>query len=511
MHSSSVPLKVVKQLQKICGETGVSLRETHRIAYSRDCSTTSLIDIRAGRVRYPPDVIVWPQGTEQVSQVLKIADRHRIPVVPYGAGSGVCGAAVPLKGGIVLDLKKMDRVLSLDQEALTVTAQTGILGEILERRLKSAGFTLGHFPSSIYTATLGGFLACRSAGQLSTKYGKIEDMVRGFTVCLADGRILKVGEHEKADLRELFVGSEGTLGVITEATLAVHPQPEIQAYRAFRFPTLSQGLKAIRRFMQAGFRPAVVRLYDPLDSLLFFLSGEKGDAPKGWDRFLKRFPVPVKFRIGEWRARSLQTVLSQARLLNRLVEWSLSRVLLILGFEGPLWKVDEELRGVMSLCEEEGGRNLGEGPGLHWLRKRYSMGYKMSPLVDQGCFADTMEVAVPWSRLDELYEGIRSAFRKEALVMAHFSHAYSDGCSIYFTFAGYAPTADESLDRHHRLWTQALEACLESGGTISHHHGVGFLKAEAFVREAGPLHGWLKKTKKVLDPNGILNPGKLGL
>jgi alkyldihydroxyacetonephosphate synthase len=514
----SISQSVIKKLQKICGEQGISVRENDRVSYGRDSSTPSLIEIREGHVSHPPDLIVWPTTTRQVSEVLKIVHENQISIVPYGAGSGVCGAAIPLKGGIVLDLKKMDKIISIDSKSQTVTAETGVFGEILERKLTSAGFTLGHFPSSIYMATLGGFLACRSAGQLSTKYGKIEDMVRAFTVCTADGRIINLGPTDPTsptsltktvlDLRELFLGSEGTLGIITQATLAIHPQPEEKKYLGYRFENLHQGLTAIRRFMQQGLKPAVVRLYDPLDSLIFSMGEESKSSPKKND---EKIPKTLRPFFKSLKTYSLRTILSQSYWINRLIDLSLARSLLILGFEGPVWKVRHEHQQVTKICDEEGGENLGEAPGLHWLKNRYNAGYKMSPVIDQGCFADTMEVAAPWSRLEELYEAVRRAISDDALLMAHFSHVYPDGSSIYFTFAGYEKNEERSLALHRKIWDQALNACLEHGGTISHHHGVGSLKAKAFVQELGPLHDWFKKAKRVLDPYGILNPGKMGL
>lgn len=505
----AVSKRVVKDLQKICGD-GVSTRENHRISYSRDCSTPSLIEIREGHVTHPPDLIVWPRSTEEVSRILKIASEDRIPLVPYGAGSGVCGGAVPLKRGIVLDLKKMDRILSIDSRAMNVTAQTGILGEILERELQKAGFTMGHFPASIYTATLGGFLACRSAGQLSSKFGKIEDMVRAMKVCLADGRILTLGEDTAMDLKELFLGSEGTLGVVTEATLKIHPQPEMKKYWAYSFPDLSRGLNAIRRFMQDGFRPAVVRLYDPLDSLLFRLGSPNGQSGR-LKRIYEWVPTPLRSLFKKAKAGSLQWIASRSGIVNRMIEWGLSEALLILGFEGPAWRVKYELPQVMRICEQENGKSLGEAPGERWLERRYSVSYKMSPVMDQGCFADTMEVAAPWSRIGDLYPSVVGALRDEAVVMAHFSHVYPEGCSIYFTFVGYGSDEKESLERHRRIWDKGLAASLKAGATISHHHGIGYLKAQALQQELGPLMEILRKTKRMLDPHGILNPGKMGL
>ncbi len=510
ISNSYLPKNIVSELSKICGERWVSVREVDRIAYGRDSSTPALIEIRAGHLRHAPDVIVWPENSEEVCEVLKYANEKKIPVIPYGAGSGVCGGTIPVKGGIILDLKRMDQILSIDPEALTVTAQAGIMGEILERKLNVAGYTLGHFPSSIYTATLGGYLACRSAGQLSTKYGKIEDMVRSFKVCLADGRLLNVGASEKFDLKELFVGSEGTLGAMTEATLAIHPQPESQRFIAYQFSSVAQGTQAIRRFMQMGLRPAVVRLYDPLDSFLFSTHGDP-DEGSITQRFFDLIPSSIKSSVKFLKINSIKAAFSQVQRLNRLIDLSFSQSLLILGFEGTEWKVHYEVPQVMKVCEEQGGEFLGKKPGLDWLRRRYSVSYKMSPVLDWGLFADTMEVAASWKLLPNLYDGIRRALQGDVLVMAHFSHAYNDGCSIYFTFVGYAPTEEESLKLHRRVWDKALSACLESGGTVSHHHGIGSLKAEAFVHELGPLHEWLKKAKQTLDPNGILNPGKLGL
>jgi alkyldihydroxyacetonephosphate synthase len=525
--------KIILEIQKVCGEENISFRSRDQIAYARDCSTPSIIQAKHHHFPHRPDLIVWPRNTEEVSKILKIANHHKIPLVPYGAGSGVCGGAIPLQAGIILDLKKLDQILSIDPESLTVTAQAGIMGEIFEQRLQQKGFTLGHFPSSIYTATLGGYLACRSAGQLSTKYGKIEDMILSFTVCLADGRVIHLGESPFSvsssrsnvtphpnplpvkgrggiDLREIFLGSEGTLGIITEATLKIYPYPETQKYFGVSFPTVSQGLTAIRRFIQAGYRPAIVRLYNPLDSFFFSMHGSD-EKPSWTKKFFQMIPQPILEILKLLKTGSFQLLLSQSWLFNRLVHLAFSKSLLILGFEGPRWRVDLEFSKVLEICESEKGEPLGEAPGLQWLKNRYAAGYKMSPIIDQGCFADTMEVATTWSKLEGLYDGVRKAIGQDALVMAHFSHVYPDGASIYFTFASYASNEEKTLKLHRKIWDQALEACLKAGGTVSHHHGIGYLKAKAFIEELGPWMEWFRKTKKFFDPNGILNPGKMGL
>ncbi len=483
-----------------------------RIAYSRDSSTQKLLEVKAGRISQLPDVVVLPKNEEEISQVLKLANENKIPVVPYGGGSGVCGAAIPSKGGISLDVKRLDQILSLDAQNLKVKVQPGIVGEILERRLNEAGYTLGHFPSSIYSATLGGYLACRSAGQLSTKYGKIEDMVCEIKVCLADGRKLRLSIEEGLNLHELFVGSEGTLGIITEATLKIHPLPEMKKYVAFRFPNLKQGLAAIRTFMQRGLRPAVVRLYDPLDTFLFqFKSSGNSSSPSLLKTAVEWIPDVAKNTFRDLKQQSFRGILSEPQMINRVIDWTFSSCLLILSFEGPAWKVDWQLKQVSKICDFEKGKNLGEEPALRWLKKRYSMGYLLSPLIDQDCFADTMEVATTWNKLDDLYSAVRKSLSPKALVMAHFSHAYAEGCSIYFTFAAHADSYESKVKLHREIWDAALKAVADAGGSVSHHHGIGSLKAKAFEAQQGLWMGWFRKVKNTVDPEGILNPGKMGL
>lgn len=485
--------------------------DNSRIAYSRDSSTPKLLEVKAGRISQVPDAVILPANEEEVSLILKLASSQGLPVVPFGGGSGVCGAAVPARGGIAVDLKRLDRILAIDAENLLARVQPGIVGEVLERKLNEAGYTLGHFPSSIYSATLGGYLACRSAGQLSTKYGKIEDMVREIKLCLPDGRRVQLAAGEGLALQELFVGSEGTLGILTEASLRIHPLPESKKYFAFRFPSLAQGLSAIRLFMQRGLRPAVVRLYDPLDSFLFQFKSSESASPSLWKRAASLMPESAKSLLRDLHLQSIQGFLAEPQLLNRIIDWAFSHCLLILGFEGPAWKVEWEAQQVAKICAFEKGKNLGEEPGLRWLKKRYSMGYLLSPLIEQGCFADTMEVASTWGKLDGLYQGVRKALSDKALVMAHFSHAYHEGCSIYFTFAAHAPGYEKNVKRHREIWDAALKAVAEAGGCVSHHHGIGSLKAKAFEAQQGPWMEWLRRIKQTVDPKGVMNPGKMGL
>ncbi len=502
----------MKSLESICSKEFVLLSDNPRIAYSRDSSTPKLLEVKAGKTSNLPDLVVLPKNQDEISKILKLASDRKIPVVPFGGGSGVCGAAVPLQRGISLDLKRLDQILSIDKERLLARVQPGIVGEILERKLNEAGYTLGHFPSSIYSATLGGYLACRSAGQLSTKYGKIEDMVEALTLCLADGRVMQISREEGFALQELALGSEGTLGVMSEAVLKIHPLPEEKKYMGIRFPTLQNGIAAIRLLMQKGLRPAVVRLYDPLDSFLFQFKSSSAASSSSWtQQIISKIPESIKSAMSELHRKSFRGLLSEAEMFNRFIDWAFSSCLLILGFEGPAWKVKWETQQTKKICDFEKGKNLGEEPGLRWLKKRYSMGYLLSPMIEQDCIADTMEVAAPWNKLEAVYVAVRKAISPKALVMAHFSHAYSEGCSIYFTFAAYETSYERKIALHREIWDSALQAVAEAGACVSHHHGIGSLKAEAFVRQQGPFMDWFRVVKKKLDPHGIMNPGKMGL
>ena len=265
---------LARGLSALTAPTRVSTRPPDRIAYARDLWPRGLLGVRAGRPEaHLPDVVVWPETVAEVQAIVRYAIVERTPIVPFGAGSGVCGGTLAVCGGILVDLKRMKRLVALDEAHLTATFDAGILGEHLEHELMRRGYTLGHFPSSIMCSTLGGWLAARSGGQCSSRYGKIEDMVRSVEFVTGTGELLDTaraaGIHDGGlDWNQLLVGSEGTLGLFTRATLAIHRAPEARHMRGFSVPRVEVGLDAIRRVMQRGLRPSVVRLYDELDTLL---------------------------------------------------------------------------------------------------------------------------------------------------------------------------------------------------------------------------------------------------
>jgi alkyldihydroxyacetonephosphate synthase len=503
----------------------VSTTPPDRVAYARDLWPRGLIGVAAGDpAPHPPDAVVWPTSTEEVAAIVRAAQKSGTPIVPFGAGSGVCGGAVPIRGGLVLDLKRMRRLVELDERAGAATFEAGAIGEHLEHELNRRGWTMGHFPSSIMCSTFGGWLAARSAGQLSTKYGKIEDMVRRLTFVDGSGEIHELESGGSPDLVQLIVGSEGTLGVITRASCTVHRLAETRLYRGWSFPRVSAGCEAIRRLLQRNLRPAAIRLYDELDSFLHRSEKEREHPPRvaettdegtALEQWLKMIGPSSKGLIAEWKKRAVNAALARPDLVNklagRLLPYAQGGCLLVVGFEGERALTEAEANAAAIELERAGGKDLGPGPGERWLQHRYDVSFRMSKVFDAGAFVDTMEIATTWDRLLELYGAVRQAISPYAFVMAHFSHAYPDGCSIYFTFASRGATRADAERKYDLIWRAGLAAATRVGATISHHHGVGLSKAPFMPEEHGEAMAIYRGLKRVLDPSGILNPGKMGL
>jgi len=463
--------RIFEELSRLLGPENVSNREVDKIAYSRDYWLLASTWMIKGKVPALPDFIVWPESTEQVSELAKLANREKIPIIPFGEGSGVVGGAIPVQGGIIIDMKKMNKIVKIDATNLLVTVQPGINGMTFERTLNDAGFTCGHIPQSLYCSTLGGWLASRAAGQFSTKYGKIEDIIVAIEAVLPQGEIIRSKIMPRSStgpmIERLFLGSEGTLGVITEATLKIWPYPEKRTLRSYAFDRLKPGLEAVRRILAKNVYPAVVRIYDELETERHFG--------------------------GEEKARG--------------------KCLLILLMEGAKELVELEEKISHGICLEEGGIECGEEPVQHWLKTRFDVTYS-SIYLPQGFVGDTIEVAVTWDKALNLYDSMIKAMKETDgvfLASAHASHFYPQGACFYFIFGGIPTEGVKPEEFFTAVWDNAMRACLDAGGTISHHHGVGLVRAKWLKEELGEGFNVLKKIKKALDPNNIMNPGKMGL
>jgi alkyldihydroxyacetonephosphate synthase len=431
--------------------------------HGRDWWPLTIGWIAHGTVPALAGAVVRPRNVEEVAAALQVAHRHRVPVTPQGGRSGVVGGAVPNTGAIALDLTALNRVLDVDEVSGTVRVEAGCFGPDLEVQLAERGLTVGHFPQSFDLATVGGWLACRGAGQYSNRYGKIEDIVRGLTVVLADGRVIETGGRAPRqavgpDLTQLFVGAEGTLGVIVAATLVARRRADFEMRAAYSFDSIPEGLEACRRILQRGARPAVLRLYDAVESQRSF---------------------------------------------------AVERCVLVVLDEG-----DEALvRASMGVVAAECAGSVGEDAELvaRWLEHRNNVG-QLAPLWERGIVVDTIEVAGAWAALATIHERVTEALRalpETVIASVHQSHAYDDGACLYFTFVG---RPEDGPDRYYRAaWDAATTAVLASGGALSHHHGVGRNRAR-FVREAlGSSFEVLEAIKGTLDPHAVMNPGVLGL
>jgi alkyldihydroxyacetonephosphate synthase len=474
--------------------------------YSRDLFPRHHMAVRAGNVAaHAPLAIAWPRSTEDVAKLVRFATERGVALVPFGAGSGVCAGVLPTKETLVVDLKRMAAIREIDRAKRTVTVEAGAMGVPFEESLERAGLTLGHFPSSILCSTVGGWIAARSAGQASGLYGKIEDMVVALECVTGRGDIVRLTHRPHGpSLVPAIVGSEGTLAIVTSAKLRVHRAPAVRGFASWSMPSMRAGWEAMREMFQSGLRPAVLRLYDPFDSVL----ARSGKAKK---RSGSHAP-------GRGTA-ALRTLLKRPHALAELLDSRAANValggaLLVAVFDGQDESVLEQVTRAREIAERT-GKYEGEAPARKWLLHRYSVSYRQAPLFAQGLFVDTMEVAATWSRLGALYDGVRRAIGKRAFIMAHLSHAYPDGCCIYFSFAGVAQPGvkgnwDEACDaRYDAIWKDALGAAIEAGGTLAHHHGVGRSKAPRLGDELGRGLDVQRALKRVFDPHGVLNPGAL--
>ena len=460
---------VYEDLVKLLGKRKVSASESVLFSYSHDYWPISLHWIIHGEIPALPDVVVFPESLEDVVKVVKYAYEKSIPIIPYGGGSGVLGAAVPEYGGIVIDMKRMKRIKIYPKD-LIAEAEAGVVGMTLEMYLNHKGFTLRNIPQSLYPSTLGGWIATKALGQFSTKYGGIEDMVIGIEAVIPPGDIVHLKPHPRTatgpDLRKIFIGAEGTLGIVTKAYLKIWPLPERVYKLSFMSDSIEEALESIRRVLQRGVRPAVVRLFDDIETIKWYY----------WDKKVKKGKVVTIFIV-----------------------------------EG-----DKKLADAEKEIIEEEFRNaipLGEEPVNYWLEHRFDV-REMSEFVPLGFVIDTIEIALPWSKAAEGYHRIINAIRSvegTLIAYAHASHVYPQGTCFYFIFAGWPKDRDPN-EYYQEVWEAAMKATLESGGTISHHHGVGRMRKRWFKDELGE-GGFelLRRIKRAIDEKGILNPGNLGV
>lgn len=485
-----------KARSSLCQIDDIDFFEDHfeRCWHARGQSYHDLLHYRSGALDVAPDAVVYPRTASAVVDVLRWAEDAGVSVVPFGGGTSVVGGvtarAAESAGGVVsLDTTLLDAVLEINPQNRTATAQCGIYGPALEQSLQASGMTLGHYPQSYEYSTLGGWIAASGAGQQSNRYGKAGSWFLDAQVATPEGLWRSEAFPASAAgprMGSVLVGSEGTLGVLTEATFRIRPMPAEKEYQGFLFRRFEDAVATVQRLAQSGIPLAMIRLSDP-DETHFQGAFASVGKPPSFVRELTRHWL-------NWKG-----------LANR-------PSLLLLGAEGEADAVSRVMKQATSLVGAGGGTSIGRKPGQHWYAGRFAAPFLRDPLMDRGVGVDTLETATRWDNLRSLYAAVTAALRDsaggKALVMTHVSHTYQDGASLYFTCV--FPMADRPLDQWRTLKQAASQAIADHGGTISHHHGVGEDHLPWMTDDKSPQAlELLRALKQKADPHNILNPGKL--
>jgi|Deesub1362B_J571_1020462.scaffolds.fasta_scaffold00005_33 alkyldihydroxyacetonephosphate synthase len=440
-----------------------------RIIYSRDYWPLKVFgEAMDGEIEVPR-LVLYPESTEDVAYIIKLANRYRIPIIPYGGGSGVVGAAYPSKNSVVMDLSGLNYIGEVDDENLIIEVGPGVLIFDLERYLNSKGYTLRHIPQSFPEAEVGGLIATRSTGEFSSKYGGIEDLLMSLEVVLPNGIVIRTKKVPRRSvgprIEEIFIGSEGIYGVITRAVLKIRPIPNIDIRKAYVFDNFLAGIKAIREMARYDIFPPVVRLYDREE---------------------------VHLRFAEYPDIT-------------------GKSLLLLIFEGYDDRVVLEADYAEKILNKY-GKEYTSDPVDKWLDKRFDVISEISRILSIGAVYDTIEVSGLWSDLPSIYNSVKdkaSSIKGVITVMTHLSHIYRHGGCLYFTVGGIPPENITLSEFYHSVWKTIMETVLEYGGSISHHHGIGLMRRRWISREHGDGVYLLRALKESLDPRKILNPYKL--
>ena len=491
-----------RALRLALGDSNVRDDNDDRLIHCYGRSFRDVARLRAGIVDRAPDIVVYPGGHDDVVRIVGLASEHRVSLIPFGGGTNIAGSVEALgdhgRPTITLDMRRMNRMLAVDVDSMTADLEPGMFGPQVEAALQPHGVSLGHHPDSFIYSTLGGWLATRSAGTQSNVYGKIEEMVIGMTVVTPTGVIetkALPAASTGPDLNRLLVGSEGTFGIITRATMRVHRIPEYEDYRMLLFPTYRDGFNALHESVREGYMPSLARLSDETETELMFAAKHPSTGIQGL------IQGPVKR-------------LLKARGYGRPAA-------LVVAFEGPGPLTRALRRRAMAIFKKHRAFDLGTGPGESWKESRYDVPYLRDFMMEYGTIADSFETATVWSNLMPLYESTNETLRQvirdvtgfEGYIGSHISHLYETGACLYYTICTRCregSTPEEAIEQYSEIKRVATETFVRGGGALSHHHGVGYEHRPWIERELSERGvASLRHLKDALDPDGIMNPGGL--
>jgi len=474
------------------GEENVYTGVEDRVRHATGCNYVDLARLRSGGLEHAPDGVLVPSDADAVQRVLRVCAEEGVAVVPFGGGTSVVGGVEPLRGShqrlVSLDLAGL-RGVEVDPRSMTARLGAGLRGPEAEAALERRGLVLGHYPQSFEYATIGGFAATRSAGQASSGYGRFDALVASARLLTPEGELGTLATPHSAAgpaLRELIVGSEGTLGVIPDVAVRVRPAPRRRHYEAWIAEDFESGSEIVRALAQGPGLPDVIRVSDEAETeVSLALSGPRGLAARLFGAYLG-----ARRRAGG--------------------------CLMVVGVEGDEESVARRRALAVRALRRGGAAYLGQAAGRSWEHGRFQGPYLRDTLMDMGAMVETLETAHTWSRLGELRRAVGAAIERAlvaqgtpGLAFCHLSHAYADGASLYFTFVASAK-AGEEVEQWRAVKRAASEAIVASGGTITHHHGVGRDHVPYMRAEVGGLGlDVLQAVKERLDPAGVMNPGKL--
>ena len=498
LPESIVNLRFLAELKSTLQTEQVCDSRYERVIHAYGKGFRDLFRLRRGSAEGAPDLVIYPESESDVLATLRAAAHHDVMVIPFGGGSNISGCLERMENErmvVSLDMRRMRRVLDVDAESFTARVEAGVFGPDLEEQLSAHGVTLGHFPDSFMHSTLGGWIATRSAGMQSDKYGKIEDMVIALRMVTPEG-VLATRTVPKSsngiDVNHLCIGSEGTLGVITEATMRVHSRPEARIVPAYLFPEFDGGLQAMRECVNRECKPSMVRLNDPEKTALSLAF------------------KPASSRLSQTAGKIFKRYL-------RVRGFNLPRACLMLtAFEGRREDVARQMREVNAIYRKFGGVSLGRGAGKSFESTKYDFPHIRDFLLERNVTADVSETSTVWSNLLPLYRATMGAIRDSVLEGGvppfsgcHISHTYHSGASVYFTF-GFMQQAGSEMEQYLRVKRAAQQSFMDYGGTLSHHHGVGTEHLPWLAADISPLGvKAVAAIKRGLDPGNIMNSGRL--
>ncbi|MFX1284365.1 MAG: FAD-binding oxidoreductase [Promethearchaeota archaeon] len=489
-----LPEEFIKKLTQELGSDQVSSDFQERVKNSIGKSYLELIQARITDIPSLVEVVVYPRTHNEVVKVIEIANEFKIPISPVGGGTSMTLGIQAPSGSIAVNLSHMNQVLMINKDSLYITTQVGISGPELESILNHENLTLGHFPQSFNYSSVGGWVVTRGAGQNSTLYGKIEDMIMGFKFVTGIGETLITRKSPARatgpDLNQIIAGSEGAFGILTEVTLRVSKLPQKTKMASFFFHDFEEGVTAFKNLLQDGFIPAIIRLYNAEETFSSLRSSAlMKDPPK------ESFLIRAALKYVESRGYSEKT-----------------RCLSVVVFEGNSDLVKVTRKKTIAYAKKAGGISLGSIPAKSWIKSRYESPFLRDPIIDYGILVETFETSTTWENIVPLYNAVQEILKPECpVIWIHASHFYKNGANLYFHL--FAPQElNNEIEQFLRIKKKIIDTFLANGGTISHHHGVGRTFSQWLSQEIG-VEGIniLQNIKKSLDPNGIMNPGVFGL